>query len=63
MDFYITLFKSVTMIIINVRLKDDLFLIRMKLKMFGRHKLCSMNFKSSLNYTANESGFSGSVLV
>lgn len=56
MDFYISLFKSVMMIIINVRLQDNLFLIRKKLKMFGRHILFSMNFKLSLNYRANERG-------
>jgi len=37
MDFYISLFKSVMMIIINVRLQYNLFLIRKKLKMYGRH--------------------------
>lgn len=56
MDFYISLFKSVTTIIINVRLQDNLFLIRKKLKMFGRHILFYMNFKLSLNYKANERG-------
>lgn len=44
------------MIIINVRLQDNLFLIRKKLKMFGRHILFSMNFKLSLNYRVNERG-------